>query len=198
MAQQVRNLHRFRRRIVDPNAFRRAAGVERPGIVGTKQLEARVETAAARRPHEHTADYIAGIVELPQKFHRCIHNHRALPFNVGASNGQLPEPRNPHFLHETEVDRVVHVAECVHVAQSQRHGQIDYAMKTARRWRCYARLVKNLAHRPNPSSAAITEPLMNCDSSAASSSSKPSRSSGVPTRRRGSMASSFWPASLFQ
>src|SRR5690606_10391243 len=42
-------------------------------------------------------------------------------------------------------------------------------------------------HTPKPSSAAITAPLMKPERSEASSTSRPSRSSGCPTRRRGSM-----------
>ncbi|MNL07997.1 hypothetical protein D3C87_1286990 [compost metagenome] len=49
-----------------------------------------------------------------------------------------------------------------------------------------------------PSSAVTTAPLMKREASDASSSSRPSRSSGWPSRLRGSIWISFWPASLSQ
>lgn len=47
-----------------------------------------------------------------------------------------------------------------------------------------------------PSSAEMMAPLMKCESSPASNKSKPSRSSGLPGRLRGSMSISFLPCSL--
>ena len=44
--------------------------------------------------------------------------------------------------------------------------------------------------------AVMIAPLIKRDSSAASNKSKPSRSSGIPTRLRGSMSTNFLPASL--
>ena len=47
-----------------------------------------------------------------------------------------------------------------------------------------------------PSSAVTTAPLMNPEASEAINSNRPSRSSGLPTRRRGSMLTSFCPPSV--
>ncbi|KND60041.1 Response regulator [Candidatus Burkholderia verschuerenii] len=128
-SKQIGQRRRLARRVVDPHDLGRAARVERAGIVRAIELEARLEAAASWLPDRHSADDIARIVQLPEKLHRCIDDHRALAFAIAARDADLLEPRDPHLLHVAEVHGVVDVPERVHVAPADRHGQIEYGMK---------------------------------------------------------------------
>lgn len=78
--------HGAEARIREKRRNARAARIERVGIVGADQPAARIDAAAPGLADQHAADHVAQIMQLPEKFHRRVDEHRAMPLAVAARN----------------------------------------------------------------------------------------------------------------